>query len=420
MSSQPIEILQNIFGYHSFKGLQEQIINHVISGESCLVLMPTGGGKSLCFQIPALVFEGITLVISPLIALMEDQVDTLHEVGISATYISSTIEFNDQQQIFQDIRNYKYKLVYITPERFSNIWFINFIRKLNISLLAIDEAHCISHWGHDFRPEYQKIAQTIKLIPQVPRIALTATADYYTKIDILHFLALKDKPIFSTSFNRGNLFYIAQEKNNAKKQLVDFINSHKNECGIVYCNSRKRVDDITQLLRESGFSVNSYHAGLDKVDRSLQQKQFIKLAEHEIIIREKGNLLIELLLIEKVNSVKSKKEIRKSERLVSNELNSFIEEFRDKWKGLKPGSMGSLSTCKEKMRRWMQENPTYSPQQILKAADIYINSLNSLTYLQQADYFIYKKDGKEESSRLSAFIDEIDTKVNDNWTSTLK
>ena len=184
-----------------------------------------------------------------------------------------------------------------------------------------------------------------------------------------------------------------------------------------------------QVLKEQNISINEFLGLIHLYENlgtesnilgSLQQKQFIKLAEHEIIIREKGNLLIELLLIEKVNSVKSKKEIRKSERLVSNELNSFIEEFRDKWKGLKPGSMGSLSTCKEKMRRWMQENPTYSPQQILKAADIYINSLNSLTYLQQADYFIYKKDGKEESSRLSAFIDEINTKVTDNWTSQLK
>lgn len=184
-----------------------------------------------------------------------------------------------------------------------------------------------------------------------------------------------------------------------------------------------------QVLKEQNISINEFlgliylYENLETESNildSLQQKQFIKLTENEIIIREKGNLLIELLLIEKINSVKSKKEIRKSERLINNELNGFIEEFRNKWKGLKPGSMGSLSTCKEKMKRWMRENPTYSPQQILKAADIYINSLNSLTYLQQADYFIYKKDGKEESSRLSAFIDEIDTKVTDNWTSTLK
>jgi len=184
-----------------------------------------------------------------------------------------------------------------------------------------------------------------------------------------------------------------------------------------------------QVLKEQNISINEF-LGLiqlyEKIEIEsklldfLQQKQFIKITENEIIIREKGSLLIELLLIEKINSVKSKKEIRKSERLVNNELNSFIEEFRDKWKGLKPGSMGSLNTCKEKMKRWMKENPTYSPQQILNAADIYINSLNNNTYLQQADYFIYKKDGKEESSRLSAFIDEPEIKVADNWTSTLK
>jgi hypothetical protein len=184
-----------------------------------------------------------------------------------------------------------------------------------------------------------------------------------------------------------------------------------------------------QVLKEQNISIDEFLGLIQLYEKleiesklldSLQQKQFIKITENEIIIREKGNLLIELLLIEKVNSVKSKKEIRKSERLVNNELNSFIEEFRDKWKGLKPGSMGSLSTCKEKMKRWMRENPTYSPQQILNAADIYINSLNDNTYLQQADYFIYKKDGKEESSRLSAFVDETEIKVTDNWTSTLK
>jgi hypothetical protein len=184
-----------------------------------------------------------------------------------------------------------------------------------------------------------------------------------------------------------------------------------------------------QVLKEQNISIDEFlgliqlyeKLGIEsKLLDSLQQKQFIKNTENEITIRERGNLLIELLLIEKVNSVKSKKEIRKSERLVNNELNSFIEEFRDKWKGLKPGSMGSLSTCKEKMKRWMRENPTYSPKQILNAADIYINSLNDNTYLQQADYFIYKKDGKEESSRLSAFVDETEIKVADNWTSTLK
>lgn len=184
-----------------------------------------------------------------------------------------------------------------------------------------------------------------------------------------------------------------------------------------------------QVLKEQNIFINEFlglihlYENLEtesNVLDSLQQKQFIKLAENEIIIREKGNLLIEFLLIEKINSVKSKKEIRKSERVVNNELDSFIEDFRNKWKGLKPGSMGSLSTCKEKMKRWMQENPTYSPQQILTAAKIYINSLDNHTYLQQADYFIYKKDGKEESSRLSAFVDEIDTTITDNWTTSLK
>jgi ATP-dependent DNA helicase RecQ len=275
-SKQPIEVLQTVFGYHLFKGIQQQVIECVLSRQSCLVLMPTGGGKSLCYQLPALIFDGITFVISPLIALMEDQVDTLIELGISATYLSSNIEFNDQQKIFVDIRNYKYKIIYVTPERFVNAWFMNFIRKLKVSLIAIDEAHCISHWGHDFRPDYQKLSNFIKNFPHVPRIALTATADYYTKIDILHFLELKDKPLFSTSFNRENIFYLAQEKNNAKKQLVEFINNHKHECGIVYCNSRKRVDEIGVFLASNGFNVTTYHAGLDKDMRSSEQKKFLQ------------------------------------------------------------------------------------------------------------------------------------------------
>lgn len=185
-----------------------------------------------------------------------------------------------------------------------------------------------------------------------------------------------------------------------------------------------------QVLKEQNISVNEFIGLISLYENipieyqilgELQDKQFVKINEkHKVTIREKGNLLIDLMLIEKVNSVKSKKEIRKSERVVNNELDNFIEEFRNKWKGLKPGSMGSINSCKEKMKRWMQENPTYSPQQILTAAKIYINSLDNYTYLQQADYFIYKKDGKEESSRLSSFVDEIDTNVVDNWTSNLK
>ena len=235
----PLDILNHVYGYSCFVGQQEAVINHVLAGNSALALMPTGGGKSLCYQIPALLLDGVAVVVSPLIALMQDQVATLLEYGVSAVYLSSALSHEENQQSLSKIRAGQVKLIYLTPERLTNDWFISFLQNLKISLFAIDEAHCVSHWGHDFRPEYQRLSSLAKLFPKVPRLALTATADYYTKIDILHFLQLKDATIFSTSFNRANLYYAAQEKNNGKKQLLDYVHKHKSDSGIIYCNSRK-------------------------------------------------------------------------------------------------------------------------------------------------------------------------------------
>ncbi len=272
----PLDILNHVYGYSCFVGQQEAVINHVLAGNSALALMPTGGGKSLCYQIPALLLDGVAVVVSPLIALMQDQVATLLEYGVSAVYLSSALSHEENQQSLSKIRAGQVKLIYLTPERLTNDWFISFLQNLKISLFAIDEAHCVSHWGHDFRPEYQRLSSLAKLFPKVPRLALTATADYYTKIDILHFLQLKDATIFSTSFNRANLYYAAQEKNNGKKQLLDYVHKHKSDSGIIYCNSRKKVDDVAAFLQSSGVNAINYHAGLDNAVRAEHQNQFLQ------------------------------------------------------------------------------------------------------------------------------------------------
>ncbi|AUR51289.1 DNA helicase RecQ [Aquella oligotrophica] len=272
----PLTVLNQLYGYPAFVGEQEKIITHVLNGGSGLVLMPTGGGKSLCYQIPALLVPGITIVVSPLIALMQDQVATLDELGVSAIYFSSVL---DEETNYESIRKIKaglVKLVYITPEKLCNQWFINFIMTLKISLFAIDEAHCVSHWGHDFRPEYQRLSVLKQHFPKVPRLALTATADYYTRIDIIHFLGLKDAPVFATSFNRSNIYYSTLEKNNGKGQLLSFIGKNKSGCGIVYCNSRKRVDELTEFLNSNGINAINYHAGLASDVRNKNQTEFLQ------------------------------------------------------------------------------------------------------------------------------------------------
>ena len=247
-----------------------------MAGGSGLVLLPTGGGKSLCYQIPALLLDGVAIIVSPLIALMQDQVASLTELGVAAVYLSSAREFSENQESIQQIKNGKVKLVYITPEKLISEWFLSFLGRVKVSLFAIDEAHCISHWGHDFRQEYRRLELLAKFFPKTPRLALTATADYYTKTDILHYLQLKAAPIFSSSFNRRNLYYAALEKNNGKKQLIDFIQQHKNDAGIIYCNSRKKVDEICTFLNESGIEATNYHAGLDNNIRSEHQNKFLQ------------------------------------------------------------------------------------------------------------------------------------------------
>ena len=269
------QILHDVFGYPEFRGQQAEIIDTVASGNNALVLMPTGAGKSLCYQIPALMRTGVAIVVSPLVALMQDQVTALTVNGISAACVYSGTSNEEVRRIADEIMAERLRLLYVAPERLVMPRFLQFLHQTNISLFAIDEAHCVSQWGHDFRPEYQQLSILADQFTDIPRIALTATADTATRHDIQHYLNLTEAPVFISSFNRPNIDYQVVEKNNGKKQLLQFIRSQMNgQNGIVYCLSRKRVEDIATFLCENGLTALPYHARLDWHTRSLNQRRF--------------------------------------------------------------------------------------------------------------------------------------------------
>ncbi|MGQ0543317.1 MAG: DNA helicase RecQ [Blastocatellia bacterium] len=271
------KILKHRFGYDSFRMNQEAAISAVLKGKDCVVLMPTGGGKSLCYQIPALMFDGLTVVVSPLIALMKDQVDALRANGIEAAFLNSTQTAVEQVQVFRDVRSGKLKLLYVAPERLlqSGDQFLDFLRGINISLFAIDEAHCISSWGHDFRPEYLKLAALKREFPKIPLIALTATADKLVRKDIFDRLELNNAELFVSSFNRPNISYAVEPKRNSYGGLINFLSERKDQSGIIYCLSRSSVDSLAADLRDEGFSALAYHAGMEKRDRDRHQNLFL-------------------------------------------------------------------------------------------------------------------------------------------------
>lgn len=269
-------LLKKYFGYEKFRPMQLDIIKNVLQKKDSIVLMPTGGGKSLCYQIPALKFEGLTIVISPLISLMKDQVDNLKANGISAEYINSTLSFSEIENIRKRIREKEVKILYIAPERFALEEFKIFLTTLQISLIAIDEAHCISEWGHDFRKDYRNLKFLKKIFPNIPIIALTATATLKVREDILKQLSLVNPQIFISSFNRENLKLIVMQKNNTFNKILSLIKKYKNESTIIYCFSRKDTEKIAQRLKENGFEALPYHAGLSNNIRKQNQELFTK------------------------------------------------------------------------------------------------------------------------------------------------
>ncbi len=271
----PHAVLRSIFGYDGFRGEQEDIINHVIGGESCCVLMPTGSGKSLCYQIPALCMDGVGVVVSPLIALMEDQVAALKELGVRAAAIHSGAEGAKTAETFRMLRGGELDLLYISPERLVMDDFLDMLDHLDISLFAIDEAHCISQWGHDFRPEYQQMSLLRTRYPHVPRIAVTATADEPTRHEIIERLGLT--ALYKAGFDRPNIRYDVSVKNNPNKQLLAFLSGREqDESGIVYCLSRRKTEETAQFLCNQGYAALPYHAGLDAGTRARNQERFIK------------------------------------------------------------------------------------------------------------------------------------------------
>lgn len=267
-------VLQNVFGYQQFRQGQSQIIEATLNGQSSFVLMATGGGKSLCYQIPALCFSGLTVVISPLIALMQDQVDQLLANGVAAAYLNSSQTLEQQKETEQQALSGKLKLLYISPERVMTSAFFYFIQQCQVSLIVIDEAHCISQWGHDFRPEYARLSNLTRVFPNVPIMALTATADQITRKDILALLNLQNPFVYIGSFDRPNIRYTVVEKFKPQDQLVKFVKAQKGRSGIVYANSRSKVERLAELLQRNGIAAKAYHAGFSNELREQVQRDF--------------------------------------------------------------------------------------------------------------------------------------------------
>lgn len=277
MSDPALDALQQVFGYDAFRGEQQAIIQHLIDGGDALVLMPTGGGKSLCYQIPALVRSGTGIVISPLIALMQDQVDALTELGVKAAYLNSSQDWRTAREVEQAFLNGELDLLYVAPERLLTDRCLDLLARGQISLFAIDEAHCVSQWGHDFRPEYLGLSFLAERWPEVPRIALTATATAETRVEIAQRLSLDQAPLFVASFDRPNISYNIVEKSEVRKQLLQFIQQyHLGDCGIVYCLSRNRVEETASFLQTHGIHALPYHAGLPSEVRANNQQRFLR------------------------------------------------------------------------------------------------------------------------------------------------
>jgi len=277
VSARALQVLHEVFGYPAFRGQQAEIVAHVAGGGDALVLMPTGGGKSLCYQIPALLRDGVGVVVSPLISLMQDQVAALHEAGVRAAFLNSTLDWQEAGRIERALVNGELDLLYVAPERLLTERCLNFLERAELALFAIDEAHCVSQWGHDFRPEYMQLSVLHQRWPAVPRIALTATADVATRAEIVKRLALDEARVFVSSFDRPNIRYRIAEKVKAREQLLEFIRAeHAGEAGIVYCLSRAKVEETAAMLVGEGIAALPYHAGMEAPARRRNQERFAR------------------------------------------------------------------------------------------------------------------------------------------------
>ena len=276
MGAPALEQLRHVFGYDSFRGEQADIVGHLVAGGDALVLMPTGGGKSLCYQLPALLRAGTAIVVSPLIALMQDQVEALRQLGVRAAFLNSSLDAGAAAQVERELLDSQLDLLYVAPERLLTPRFLSLLERTPVALFAIDEAHCVSQWGHDFRPEYRQLTLLHERWPDVPRIALTATADAPTRREIVERLALEDARQFVSSFDRPNIRYTVVAKDDSRRQLLEFLDDHRGDSGIVYCLSRRKVDATAELLAGRGVRALPYHAGLDAATRAEHQRRFLR------------------------------------------------------------------------------------------------------------------------------------------------
>ncbi len=283
VETQALDILQRVFGFDRFREPQLEVIETVTKGSDCLVIMPTGGGKSLCYQLPALMMDGTAIIISPLIALMQDQVNAARQVGIKAEYLNSTLSFDQQQQVMDRLNRGELDLLYMAPERLQNTATMDALQSAKISLIAIDEAHCVSQWGHDFRPDYLMLAKFKEVLPSTPMLALTATANDLTRDEIVERLELQNPRRFIKGFDRPNIYYQVSLKTNPRSQLKQFLESRRDQCGIVYCLSRKKTEQTAAWLSDQGFDARPYHAGLSTEERAANQDHFLT-AERSIIV----------------------------------------------------------------------------------------------------------------------------------------
>ena len=270
------ELLKKYFGYDSFRTGQDVIIEKILNKKDVLGIMPTGAGKSICYQIPAMCFEGVTIVVSPLISLMKDQVDSLNQIGIPSTFVNSTLSSLEYIQTIENISQNVYKIIYVAPERLESEDFIRLINSINVSMFAIDEAHCVSQWGHDFRPSYREIANVILNMKKRPIVAaFTATATEIVKKDIINLLHLEEPFLLTTGFDRSNLKFSVESISNKSDYITNYLEKHKNNSGIIYCLTRKSVDSLHNMLSELGYSVSKYHAGMSDKERNKNQEDFV-------------------------------------------------------------------------------------------------------------------------------------------------